>query len=85
MGSTSYTDPWYIDDSKGHIDKLDFEELDIIKKQKRKGRLFRTPAVLPLPGLGKMRFLGALIDNTPPSVVDNDAMGLVLLSCGTII
>lgn len=25
-----------------------------------------------------MRFLGALIDNTPPSVFENDAMGLVL-------
>jgi hypothetical protein len=34
--------------------------------------------VLPLPGLGEMKFLAALIDKMPPSVFDNDAMGLVL-------
>jgi len=78
MGSTSYTDPWYSKDSKKVSDTLDPEDVDVIKKKKQKGTLYRTPAVLPLPGLGKMRFIGALIDNTPPSVFENDAMGLVL-------
>lgn len=74
MGSDSYVDPW----SMKHIGKLGFDDMEIIKKKKRKGTLYRIPAVLPLPGLGRMRFLGALIDNTHPAVFENDAMGLVL-------
>lgn len=38
-----------------------------------------VPAVLPLPGLGTLDFLSALISNTGPDVFDNDAMGLVLV------
>ena len=37
------------------------------------------PAVLPLPGLGTLDFLSALISHTGPDVFDNDAMGLVLV------
>jgi hypothetical protein len=35
--------------------------------------------VLPLPGLGTLDFLSALISHTGPDVFDNDAMGLVLV------
>ena len=38
-----------------------------------------VPAVLPLPGLGTLDFLSALIAHTGPDVFDNDAMGLVLV------
>jgi WD40 repeat protein len=70
MGSDSYVDPWLDTSSTKQAGKLDFD------KQAR--TLYRIPAVLPLPGLGTMKFLGALIDNTPPTVFENDAMGLVL-------
>jgi hypothetical protein len=48
-----------------HVDQRGEEEL--------------VPAVLPLPGLGNLDFLSALISNTGPDVFDNDAMGLVLV------
>lgn len=48
-----------------HVDKKDHEIL--------------VPAVLPLPGLGTLDFLSALISHTGPDVFDNDAMGLVLV------
>lgn len=38
----------------------------------------RIPALLPLPGLGSFEFLKTLTNECPPSVFDNDAMGLVL-------
>jgi hypothetical protein len=34
--------------------------------------------VLPLPNLGTMKFLSALLLKAPPTVFDNEAMGLVL-------
>lgn len=51
--------------SSEHLDGRDHETL--------------VPAVLPLPGLGTLDFLSALICHTGPDVFDNDAMGLVLL------
>ena len=45
----------------------------------RKGQEILVPAVLPLPGLGTLDFLSALITHTGPDVFDNDAMGLVLV------
>ncbi len=44
-----------------------------------KGQEILVPAVLPLPGLGTLDFLSALITHTGPDVFDNDAMGLVLV------
>ena len=43
-----------------------------------RGSFTRTPAVLPLPGLGRMDFLSSLLVNAPPTVFDNDAMAVVL-------
>lgn len=43
-----------------------------------RGTTFRTPAVLPLPGLGRMQFLSFLLVKAPPTVFDNDAMAIVL-------
>lgn len=48
------------------------------EKEYDEGRLTRTPAVLPLPNLGTMKFLSALLLKAPPTVFDNEAMGLVL-------
>jgi hypothetical protein len=42
------------------------------------GSVIRTPAVLPLPGLGSMQFLSSLLVKAPPTVFDNEAMALVL-------
>lgn len=38
----------------------------------------RIPAVLPVPGLGSMSFLSALVARAPPTAFDNEAMGIVL-------
>lgn len=43
-----------------------------------RGSFTRTPAVLPLPGMGRMDFLSSLLVNAPPTVFDNDAMAVVL-------
>lgn len=43
-----------------------------------RGSFTRTPAVLPLPGLGRMEFLSSLLVKAPPTVFDNDAMAVVL-------
>lgn len=43
-----------------------------------KAEVFRTPAVLPLPGLGSIRLLSALTAERNAKVFDNEAMGLVL-------
>mmetsp|Transcript_5230 Transcript_5230/g.9965 ORF Transcript_5230/g.9965 Transcript_5230/m.9965 type:complete len:1602 (+) Transcript_5230:107-4912(+) len=75
-GSDSYTDPWQ-EESK-----------NLVKQGSRSFRLFSEhkdeviliPAVLPLPGLGSLDFLSALLamPNTGSEVFDNGAMGLVL-------
>ena len=74
-GSSSYTDPWPKSMIKGrHLERNDkfSKELDI------RGGMSRTPAVLPLPGLGAMDFLASLLTNAPADVFDNNAMALVL-------
>lgn len=38
----------------------------------------RIPAVLPIPGLGSMQFLSALVTKAPATAFDNEAMGVVL-------
>ena len=43
-----------------------------------KGTFMRTPAILPLPGLGRMEFLSCLLVRAPPTVFDNNAMAAVL-------
>jgi hypothetical protein len=78
MGSSSYTDPWQKPSSRNGLKNLELEDASFPKSSGRKASMYRTPAVLPLPGLGEMKFLAALIDKMPPSVFDNDAMGLVL-------
>ena len=71
------SDPW----GNGEKEfKLDFLESlswwsssasDLIEKK-------LTPAVLPLPGLGDMEFLSALLWKADPDAFDNAAMGIVL-------
>ncbi|KAI2510727.1 hypothetical protein MHU86_3675 [Fragilaria crotonensis] len=74
-GSASYTDPWKVPPSR---------RLERAKKSKNlyveydRARLLRTPAVLPLPGLGSLSFLSSLLKKMPPTAFDNVAMGLVL-------
>lgn len=42
------------------------------------GTLTRTPAVLPIPGLGSMYFLSMLVARAPATAFDNEAMGIVI-------
>lgn len=42
------------------------------------GSFVRVPAVLPLPGLGRMQFLSSLLFKAPPTAFDNNAMAVVL-------
>ena len=80
-GSKSFTDPWgkekvdpYIRNKKNT--RMSFKR----SKQKQiRNEITLIPAVLPLPGLGTLDFLSALITNTGADVFDNDAMGLVLV------
>ena len=71
-GSSSYMDPWA---KKGKTPSIftDREEPLVTR-----GSFTRTPAVLPLPGMGRMDFLSSLLVNAPPTVFDNDAMAVVL-------
>jgi hypothetical protein len=73
-GNNSYTDPW----SKSHesVNKIE-QRLSSVKMVKQDG-MMRTPAVLPLPGLGDMGLLACLLASAPPEVFDADAMGIVL-------
>ncbi len=48
------------------------------RKQENKD-IVLIPAVLPMPGLGTLDFLSALLSIPDRHVFDNDAMGLVLL------
>lgn len=75
-GSHSYMDPWQTDKPtsiSATIFGLDKEEPTVTA-----GSVMRTPAVLPLPGLGSMQFLSSLLVKAPPTVFDNDAMALIL-------
>lgn len=74
-GSSSYIDPWKVKPSR---------RLERTKSQKSlhvnndRDCFLRTPAVLPLPGLGTLSFLSSILYKTPPTAFDNVAMGLVL-------
>lgn len=70
--SPTYVDPFDHDDLKKHSLFTDMEE------NITKGCSLRTPAVLPLPGLGRMDFLQKLLVNAPPTVFDNLSMAVVL-------
>jgi len=75
-GSSSYADPWDLCAPRRGISRsehiLKFEDDDT------KEYVYRTPAVLPLPGLGSSKFLSSLLNGAPPTVFDNAAMGIVL-------
>lgn len=40
--------------------------------------MVRIPAVLPIPGLGSIAFLSALVAKAPATAFDNEAMGVVI-------
>mmetsp|Transcript_12248 Transcript_12248/g.35536 ORF Transcript_12248/g.35536 Transcript_12248/m.35536 type:complete len:1610 (-) Transcript_12248:86-4915(-) len=66
-GSDSYLDPWVTKPSIAKPEPIaDYSKLN------------RTPAVLPLPGLGSFEFLSIMILKAPAIAFDNEAMGLVL-------
>jgi WD40 repeat protein len=74
-GSSSYIDPWI----KTPLRRLErTKNSKILPDNAERGFFFRTPAVLPLPGLGTLDFLSSLLYKTPPTAFDNVAMGLVL-------
>ena len=75
-GSSSYTDPWDISTPQRGLKRSDCAVK--IEVDDSKGFVYRTPAVLPLPGLGTAKFLSSLLNRAPPTVFDNAAMGLVL-------
>lgn len=76
-GSSSYRDPW--EPSKNPLRQLRrSRNTTFLNAPENKGELLRTPAVLPLPGLGTLEFLSALTKTANPNVFDNDAMRLVL-------
>ena len=75
-GSSSYTDPWDISIPQRGLKRSDRDVK--IEVDDSKGFVYRTPAVLPLPGLGTAKFLSSLLNRAPPTVFDNAAMGLVL-------
>jgi len=72
-GSKAYSDPW----SKAHEGGRRQPEKTTSKLATRRKTL-RTPAVLPLPGLGDMDFLASLLANAPQEAFANDALGVVL-------
>jgi hypothetical protein len=60
-GSSTYLDPW--------------KNLPFVDPEKQEnGKTVRTAAVLPIPGLGTMSFLSALVQNAPAEAFDNEAM-----------
>lgn len=80
-GSRNFTDPWGEEKIGSYYrDKINTRVSFKSSKQKQnKNEITLIPAVLPLPGLGTLDFLSALITNTGADVFDNDAMGLVLV------
>jgi len=55
-----------------------FEDVKDEDSESDYNKLIRTPAVLPLPGLGSFDFLSILTLKAPATAFDNEAMGLVL-------
>jgi hypothetical protein len=72
-GSDSYTDPWSDKCSSRNLIKKGSSS-----KVFKRGGIMRTPAVLPLPGLGDKDFLAGLLAHSPADAFDNDAMAVVL-------
>jgi len=82
-GSPNFTDPWGNEKvdlySRNRQNSRTSFKSSKQKQKQNKNEITLIPAVLPLPGLGTLDFLSALITNTGADVFDNDAMGLVLL------
>ena len=74
-GHTMYQDPWTVDVFHG---RMKLEKSAKSTRYFSSGGSIRTPAVLPLPGLGDMSLLASLLVSAPAEVFDNDAMALVL-------
>jgi len=71
-GSFSYMNPWH--ENNKTPSSVTEREAPVASR----GYFVRTPAVLPLPGLGTVDFLSSLLVKAPPTVFDNDAMAVVL-------
>jgi len=76
-GSPSFMDPWQ-DRLAAHRHLKSIKRIHTTDKQQDRSRISLCPAVLPLPGLGTLEFLSALLSNAPAHAFDNDAMALVL-------
>ncbi len=78
-GSSSFTNPWGEETSLLLAKKTDSFRGSF--ETERKDEITLIPAVLPLPGLGTLDFLSALLSmpSAGPEVFDNDAMGLILI------
>lgn len=74
--SPSTTDPWDSIEKDNRPDVLKMISWATPEADQHEKKL--TPAVLPLPGLGDMEFLSALLLNASADVFANAAMGLVL-------
>lgn len=72
-GSATFMDPWPTQ-FKRKVNRKQAKGVDEITLS----GVSLTPAVLPLPGLGDLRFLSCLLMKAPPQAFDNDAMALVL-------
>ena len=77
-GSDSLADPWGTAQNPREVLKRSKKASAIEQSEVLGVEIFRTPAVLPLKGLGSLEFLSALLRSAPPEAFDNDAMGIVL-------
>lgn len=76
IGSSSYTDPWLDRAQSGRYLEKTATSTDLGRKNRE--YITRTPAVLPLPGLGDMDFLASLLMFAPLEVFENEAMAVVV-------
>lgn len=62
-GSCNYTDPWVDKVPARHLERSARAEKDLLSMvaSEERGAVYRTPAVLPLPGLGTLEFLSLSI------------------------
>jgi hypothetical protein len=74
--SSTFMDPWF-DELNESRESNSRRKLGLSRERCR-GQVALTPAVLPLPGLGELELLSRLLLDAPPSAFDNDAMALVL-------
>lgn len=73
-GSPLYTDPWI----ETGAERRQLARSRTSSKLVLRGGSIRTPAVLPVPGLGNIDFLSSLLRVSRADVFDNDAMAVVL-------